>query len=408
MNLVGCDVVVTNEAGERLRANITSERWPLEPGIGPDFEGGTQDAPADKGWAFWNAMEGGMRLTVECDGYETQQVVSVAPRQFRVTMKRIGPPPSTLGKLTIDGKFFRQGGERQTLIESSDFSLFQRYLDGENIAPILEQRRSLGFNCLRVWLLNESVVAWRNGAKQQGIDPRRHADFYVRLRAFCELLGAYGLNADLTVFTQTQTLMPNRVEQQHHLDASCDAVRGLGTVIVSRVNEDDQHDNAVDPAVTPTDKAGIIYSSGSNGSDSIPPTGGDCTEYHIIGSEWQRKTGHNAMEWADARGIPCWTSEAQRAPDNDSDGKHFYDAAAGGALLCAGTCFHSVAGKFSRLFDGAEIVCAMSHCDGAKSVPLEFQAGRYIHHDDLETSGIIRAYERRLGDGLGHIVTIRS
>lgn len=408
MILVGNDIVVVNEAGERLRANITSDRWPLVPGVGPDFQGAVQGAPGDTGWAFWNAEHGGMRITVACEGYETREIVTDAPAQVRVTMKRSTPPPSNLGTLTIDGKFFWQGGKRTTLVESSDFSLFMRYLDGDDITPILRQRQGLGFNCLRVWLLNQSVVGYRNAPAiiDAGIDPRAHADFYARLRAFCGVLGAYGQNVDLTVFTQTKTLMPSRSDQQAHLTATGDAVRGLGNVIVSLVNEWDQHDNACFEDLERP--AGVIYSAGSNGSDAVPPVGGQCCEYHIIGSEWQRKTGHNAFEYAEERGIPCWTSEAQRAPDNDSNAAHFEDAAAAGALLCGGTCGHSVGGKFSRLFVGPELDCMAAHCRGAKSVPLEFQAGRYIHRDDLETPGIIRVYERRLDDGRGHIVSIRA
>lgn len=88
MSMVGCDIVVTNEAGERLQANITSDRWPLIEGVGPDFEGAVQGAGKDFGFAFWNAEEGGMRVRVECVGYDSQDVITTAPQRIRVTLKK--------------------------------------------------------------------------------------------------------------------------------------------------------------------------------------------------------------------------------------------------------------------------------------------------------------------------------
>lgn len=321
---------------------------------------------------------------------------------------------SALGPLSIDGQFFRQGGTRTTLIELSDFSLYKRYLDGEDIVPILKQRSGIGANMLRVWLLNQSVVGYRNeadgGLVDTGIRPGQYPDFYALLTPFAALCGSLGLNVDYTVFTQTKTLMPDRGDQQYHLDQTCDAVRGLPNVIVSLVNENAEHDNAVAPGLSPTNYVGIIYSAGSNGSDAIPPPSllADCAEYHILGNEWQRKTGHNAMEIADGWEMPCWTSESTRCPDNDSDHTHYEDAASGAALLCAGSCGHSVNGKFSRLFTGAELYCMEAHCRGARSVPLEYQAGDYRHRSDLETPAIIRAYSRVLPDGREHVVLIRK
>lgn len=311
------------------------------------------------------------------------------------------PAGAALGPLTIDGQFFKQGGERFTIIESSDFSLFKRFMQNESIYDVVAQRRDLGFNMLRVWLLNTSVV-------EGGIMPSQYPDFYKGLRDFGFYIRDYGrMNLDVTACTQTQTLMPLKDDQQRHLDRSAEALDGLGTTILSLVNEADQHDNATASGLV---RPSCLYSAGSNGSDIWPPDEStDCGEYHANDlDEWQRKTGHNAAEIAWDRDVPCWTSEATRAPDQDDNEAHFEDAAAGAALLCAGSCFHSVNGKASKLFTGQELKCAEAHVRGAQSVPLEFQQGRYIHRDDLEGNGVIRVYERRLPDGRGHLVRIRA
>jgi hypothetical protein len=307
--------------------------------------------------------------------------------------------PSPIG---ISGKFFTAGGAPLTIIEASDFSLFRRFLDDEDILPVLAQRRDVGFNCLRVWLLNASVVTPR-------IHPDDYPDFYDRLPEFVDLVAAFGLYLELTVFTSCGGLMPSREDQQRHLDRTAGAVTFKGSVLIELVNEADQYDNA-----TATDlrrPPGVLISRGSNGADSIPPRHDnpwDFEAYHTNDlSEFQRKVGHNAMEWADQSGRPCLSNENTRFPDKDGNIIHAYDAAMGGALLCAGSCFHSVSGKSSVPFTGLELDCARWWVDGARSVPLEFQAGQYRHLTELEGPDCIRAYSRRLADGREHVVRIR-
>jgi hypothetical protein len=320
--------------------------------------------------------------------------------------------------LIVAGKFFTlQTGEPYTLIESSDFSLFKRFLDREHIEPILEQRAGLGFNLLRVWLLNKSVVGSRNPQHDEGIHPDQYGDFYVRLTEFCGLCESHGLRLEVTAFTSTSDkpgdpgLMPSEMDQRNHWDRTQDAVRGLPNVLLELVNEADQYNNA--PTATLSRAGGILCSRGSNGSDAIPPGHNDPWDYelyHIIGNEWQRKTGHNAMEWADQSGRPCWTGETQRYPDKETSTTRAYDAAAGSALLCAGVCFHSQGGKYSRLFDAVELAAAEATVAGALSVPLEFQRGAYQRHDDRNggPDNVIRSYSRTLGDGRRHYVDIRA
>jgi hypothetical protein len=312
------------------------------------------------------------------------------------------------GTLAIAGQFFTLNGQPFTLIESSDFSLLKRALDGEDVEPILADRAALGFNTLRIWLLNQSVIRWRNGTDDgQRIHPADYSDFYDVLRWLVGRAAAHGLCCDLTVFTSCGSLMPHQADQQRHLDATAEAVRGIGSVILSLVNEADQYDNATADLQRPS---GVLITRGSNGADSIPPhhdSPWDAEEYHSNDlNEWQRKVGHNAMEWSDQSKRPCWSSENTR-PDRDPSDAHFEDAAAGAALLCAGACMHSNCGKNSALYSGRDLMAAIAWVKGAQSVPLEFQRGQYHHRTDLEGPDCIRAYDRQLPDGRAHIVKIR-
>jgi hypothetical protein len=307
------------------------------------------------------------------------------------------------GVLGRAGQFFTLNGEPWTAIDASEFSLYARYLRDEDITPVLRERQAIRFGMLRVWLLNTSVIAG-------GLLPSQWSYFYPRLGPFVDLLGSYGFIAHLTAFTQTQTLMPSVSDQVDHWTRTQAAVAGRGNVLLSLVNEADQHDNRTDASLLYMRPSGVLASSGSNGADSPPPQPvWDAIEYHSNGlSEWQRKVGHNTMEFADQNHCPGHASENTRYPDQDASETHAYDAAAGAALLCGGACYHSAAGKDSRLFDDVERRCAEAWVAGARSVPLEFQRGTYHHRTDLEGGDIIRAYDRQLPDGRAHVVRIRA
>jgi hypothetical protein len=267
----------------------------------------------------------------------------------------------------------------------------------------------LGFNTLRVWLLNISVVGRRNNADPSapphdaGIHPDQYPDFYPRLRAFAEHCGAF------TVFTGAGSLMPGKARQQQHLDRTADALRGLGHVLIELVNEGDQYDNA--PEDDLTRPAGVLISRGSNGADSKPPRHDAPWDYELYHSngldQWQRKVGHNAMEWADQSRRPCVSNENTRYADQDSSEIHAEDGAENGALLCAGSCYHSTQGKYSRLFTGLELAGASAWVRGARKVPLEFQRGQYSHPVELEGPNCIRAHRRRLPDGRDYVSLVR-
>ena len=310
-----------------------------------------------------------------------------------------------LPRLVPDGQFFRLAdGRLFTVIEATDFSLYLRYLRGEDVTAMLAQRAAVGFNTLRVWLLNTSVLAAVDG---RGLHPDWYSDFYTRLRPFVDLCASFGCYVEFTVFTQTQTLMPETSRQQAHLTQTGEAVRDATNVLLDQVNEFDLYDNACDPWLTRP--VGVLASRGCAGADGMPPRPPwDYELYHTNGLlEWWRKTGHNAMELGAETNKPCMSNENTRYPDQDASLTHAYDAAAGAALLCAGACYHSASGKLSTLWAGTELAAAQAWVDGARSVPLEFQRGVYGHRTDLEGPNCIRAYEKRLSDGRSYVVLIR-
>lgn len=317
-------------------------------------------------------------------------------------LRSLPKPAQSIYTIGIVGKYFTFDQQPATIIETSDFSLFKRYLDGEDIRPIVDERSELGFNARRVWLLNTSVIPG-------GLHPKDYPQFYDALPEFVTVCGGV---VELTVFTQTPLLMPNVDDQHRHWERTQAAVRGLPNVLLELVNEYDHgspRDNTPDRSLWSMRPVGILASSGSANADSAPPTPvWDYVLYHSNDlDQFQRKVGHNAMEYAEKYGVPALSNENTRYPDRDNSEAHAYDAAMGAALLAAGSCYHSQGGKFSRLFDADERRTAAAWVAGAQSVPLEFREGQYIHRADLEGPSVIRAYEKRLGDGRSYVIRIR-
>lgn len=340
--------------------------------------------PVWSGRAIYDHAVGSLSWPASCAKHERElrEALGLGP---------VVPPVGTLPRLVVNGQFFAlETGERWTAIECSDFNLFSRYQSGEDITPILAQRRDVGFNLLRVWTLFSIPNIGHL------LDPD-----YGLMRTFLRLCANYGLYVEFTAFTST--------ERPAHWTNLIAAVQYEPNVLVELVNEGDLPVNRIemDRYEQPT---GVLASHGSASSETIPPwePWSYGTLHYNDADQWPRKTAHNPMEdFANEHQRPAMANENTRYPDRDASVTHAYDAAAGAALLTAGSCFHSVSGKSSVLWQDAELNAATEWAAGARSVPLEFQAGQYIHRIDLETPDLLRVYERRLADGRGFIVTIR-
>lgn len=290
-------------------------------------------------------------------------------------------PFTPLPRLRVRGQFFElETGARFTAIQASDFNLLARWQHGEDIDLVLAQRQAIGFNLLRVWTLYDLASA--NVGTFLDID-------YARVPAFLDLCAGYGLYVEFTAYTST--------ERTDHWERLVTAVQGKTNALIELVNEEDQLENHIDLARY-SRPSGVLASHGSNGSEAWPvPSPWDYETFHTNGaSEWWRKTGHNAAEigWAPEHGKPVIANENTRFCDNDSSVNHAYDAAAGAALLAAGSCYHSVGGKSSVLWTGCELEAAKAWAAGARSVDLSQQDAPYEHVIDLEGPDDLRVYRR--------------
>ena len=295
-----------------------------------------------------------------------------------------------LPRLVKAGLYFKQAtGDPITLIGATDFNLYNLYLQGIDITPILEQRQSLGFNLLRVWTAYDvcPTGTGRDGKPCQPIGrlvPREHPDFYGRVADFSNLLARYGFYIEWVAFTgRWDITLPSTEDKLHHWHSLIATLNPLTNVLLEKVNEWDHAANEalrpIHPQM-PCPPAPLLSSAGSGQADGEPLTP-HCTHstYHPgMGSEWMRKAVHNAWEDVAVKAkLPVIVNEMTRFPDNDSSIEHAYDVGRGCTLMNAGCVFHSVTGKRSGLWAGNEFALAKAFTDGARSLPLICQQGAY-------------------------------
>jgi hypothetical protein len=293
--------------------------------------------------------------------------------------------------------------------------------DGGDPRPVIRQRRDCGFNMLRTFIVGD----W--GDPNYLCRPQDHPDYYQKLAHLADIMRSEGMYWMPCAFCDTPRIFPTQIAQLAHWRQTCDALRPYPNVLLELVNENDVPINALDPRIFARPD-GMLASHGSNGSQSLAVRPAwDFEVFHTNGApEEQRKVGHNAMELCE--GTPDWpgsnvpviTNETSRYPEVGMWTSHgasierqeqlAYDSAAGAALQCAGSCFHSVNGKLSRMWDGNEERVARAWANGARSVPLEYQDGHYRRNNQGLTPdypGVMRRYQRVLGDGRYHEVAIR-
>lgn len=306
-------------------------------------------------------------------------------------------PAAALPELVVRGAWLAlETGAPWTAIECSDFALLAKWQSGADIAPVLEQRAAAGFNLVRVWTAFDIP----------GVGTFTAPD-YAKVPAFVALCARHGLYVEFTAYTG--------INDPAHWDQLCAAAaRCTPRPLLELVNELDQNTNEPDAAgrvfnldLFKKAPAPLLSAHGSNGSGTWPvvPHWSYATMHFNDASEWPRKVGHNAMEvWSG----PVLANENTRYSDRAQSTAWASDAAAGAALLCAGSCFHSVAGKTSDRWSVDEETAARAWAAGARGVNLACQRGEYRHAAELEAPTDLRVYQRVLSDGTAFTVRIRK
>ncbi len=275
---------------------------------------------------------------------------------------------ATLPVLERVGRFFRKEGERFFLNGATGFnatSIFA-YEGSDALRPLLEQRRRLGFNAIRLWTAYDVPLIGR-------LVPREMPDFFERVipgvAHLCAEYGQYPYITGLTgAFSTTLGGMPQIADHDRRLQA---ALATVPFALYDRRNEASKSFNQIDMA----QMAPLVYemaSQGSNQQDEDPPQPyGRFFARHPGSSEWQRKVGKQNFDFAndhhvDIEGVDDETVRVE--PAGEHNRLHCHDAGACGAFFIAGAFFHSAQAKLGIPWDGVELDCAQGWCEGVKSI----------------------------------------
>jgi hypothetical protein len=169
------------------------------------------------------------------------------------------PFPAEQGRLRIEGRHFYDASQKVWRWRgATQFLLFARFLNGENISPQLDWLLARGFNVLRVF--GEVPSGFR--ADQVGVTnyerPFERADFDARLHAFFALLESRGLRCEYTVLTYWDASDVMRA----HVQRVFDVAAAHWNVFVEVANEPEN--NNIDPVAVMKgiDRRGVLSAYG--------------------------------------------------------------------------------------------------------------------------------------------------
>jgi hypothetical protein len=327
------------------------------------------------------------------------------------------------GRLHVDSRHFYDAANHVWRWRgASQFLLFARYLNGEDISPQLDWLVDRGFNVLRVF--GEVPAGFRSD--EYGITnyqrPFARPDFDMKLRAFFELLVDRGLRCEYTVLTYADSMDIMRA----HVQRVYDIAAPRWNVFVEVANEPEN--NQIDPVAVMqgVNRRGVLSAYG------LDPARASRDAWKSIRMldygtthDLQRDVEHSAyntkdaMDMQNAFGVPFVSDEPIGAidPGHPHFGQNgpetwghvggggartvnrdlFISAAAIAYMYSAGYTFHFQDGLEGRVPAPSEVVqdgIAAVLRDIARFLPNDTQLGSPV---ELSV-GADRAYGVALGD----------
>jgi hypothetical protein len=279
-----------------------------------------------------------------------EEIVSILKAGNNPHIPTLPPKPTVppLLPLRVDGYYLATSdGARWFAKGMTEFLLYMRFLNGEDIRPVLAECQALGCNIVRVF----GMVTWGP------LLPRDHPDYYDRIPAFLDLLAEYRLRCYWTVFCDTQIVMPNQNEQWTHFHRVCQGLNQRPNAVLELVNENDANQNRVDLNAF-TKPAGLLSCHGSHGGDVPPPLPAwDVSDMHATRSYPKAIIDMQVLQlrdgeagWYPGTHGPIWHGEPQGF--GEVEGRRWNSPQR--AAEMAGTARGTAAGVFYHCDDGIQ------------------------------------------------------
>lgn len=295
----------------------------------------------------------------------------------------------------------------------SSFFLYKHYLEGQDISDRIREAVNAGANLIRVFGMSRYMDGGETPETQ--FWPQNYGTaFYEDLPDFINLLAAYGMRCEFTVFADSSEIMPGTTPQQQHLNRVVAAVRDLPSVFVEIANEP-HVDTGVDLSkVTVTNAGDLLWATGDYILERVDHPGkpdprgpmpmgryvtyhGDrshdgsliecAKEGHFYYDGWD-VTENGVRSYGQACKRPCVNDEIMGASDQPTnrwgderytDPEHARIMGAGHALSSAGGTFHSENGCVSKPLNDTELKCARAYFAGMSCYPIDIPAAPYQH-----------------------------
>lgn len=319
--------------------------------ITPD---GKLESRAGGAFGAWEQLQ----VMVEVDG--TKVLYRPGTPVPTLTIEGFVDVPS-LSKLHVDGLDLKEEGGRRHLIKgSTELLLGWRYdlEGGDAIREVLDQRKFLGFNNLR--------VLW-----QKDINNTGHSPWLMpldKLRPFLELAASYGFYIQGTILADCQVVNPSTIHQGQRVQDVRHATEGVTSLIEQLGNEYDKNGFEPNSFIRPTDRLAANASSIEGGKDAPywdffcfsgqrSPVNHAIREYGPI--EFMLSEDGN---WG---GVPALCDECFK-PGKESSNPRDWERAGAQARSGIGGRFHTVSGTSgnSSLFNDLERDCAAAFTQG--------------------------------------------
>lgn len=314
------------------------------------------------------------------------------------------PPVVTLpdagerGRLHIEQQngvmaFTREDGSIYPWIGASEFLLYKRHLDGENIRPVVEEMVGAGANLVRVM-----------GMASQGLRVADYPAYYDQLLPFADLLAEYHVRLEFTIFAEAEATMPFESQQDQHVDRVVEILAQAWNTVGEINNEPMIWSNM--PGGEPRAAAlarraqgkGLLISSGAysgmNPGERDLPTGDLATArmrdrtadfgttHTPRDDQWIRKA-KDLRELRDMTGVPWVGDEPIGAGEADIPGKRTTNCEGYAQYMAlaqqqgAGSTFHSQDGLNAQLLGETQKRCAVQAFAAAKWMPPAAQTWGY-------------------------------
>ena len=319
--------------------------------------------------------EGDYIITVSSQGYFTFD--------WNVHIKddgtiRQGLEPSLVGgNIKVNDREFYIAGQKYKPKLCTDFLLVYKKSLGQDIKPILAQRKAVGVDMVRIFTCCKNIA---------DLNPRNY-DVNAVLGATLNDIHSFEMHAEVEGFADVQLIGLTLQEQLTHQNIICDVIRQKGSIdLYDLCNEYDK--NGINPDDF-TKPSGVVSSRGSRQNNKPPKA-----PYWDFGTYHPRRDGDNyyfskylsdmtpqseiymGVEGEPTANIPILPDEPIGFQTINDPGHrsnypgYAYRIGSIYSMYLNGSCFHSTNGIFSEMFDDVTLACAKAFvkgCDDARN-----------------------------------------